>query len=613
MKLSALSVALLSIGLSSFSVAQTMESMLVTGSRLDMQHLAPQSTLSRDDIDRLNPATTVDLMRHIPHLLISQNGAAGGQSFVSIRGGESNFTLIMIDHVVVNDPTNSRGGGFDFNLLDPATLERVEVYRGGVSAVYGGEAVSGVIHFITRQSDYRGLTLETGSDSQKRASLSLASPLGNDISTLFNAAYSSQNANDFSDYENQQFLFKLMGQNENSDYQLLLSHSQQDSSAFPEDSGGQRFATIRQPESRDGEQFLAGVQGNWHADDNLKLSAKLSWSRHQEDAESPGIAEAVLSGIPASTISSDYRQTEGQLFATFAPDNAWHWVAGMEGQKSIGENNGFLDFGFPLPVDFKLEQEVYSLFTQASREYNALALELGLRWDSPTQFDNELSSRVQAGYRFSEDFRLFGGFAEGYKLPSFFALAHPLIGNPALQPEKSSNKEIGFSWTLSSQSSTQLVAFHNDFEDLVDFDPELFTSVNRAKVRTQGVEWQIQGNIAAWLNAQLDISYLDVDAGETKLRRRPHWNAGFALQASFDALQISLTADSRSEFLDSAIPTGSLTLGGYTELALAGSWQWSEDLAFTLAIDNLLDKAYEQSIGFNETGRQWRLGLRYTL
>ena len=105
------------------SVAQNEpEHITVTGTRLLDTAIGDVSVLSRQDIDRINPTTTTDLLRYLPNVLVSQSGSASGQSYVSVRGGEENATLVLIDGVVVNDPTNSRGGGFDFNQIDPAAI-----------------------------------------------------------------------------------------------------------------------------------------------------------------------------------------------------------------------------------------------------------------------------------------------------------------------------------------------------------------------------------------------------------------------------------------------------------------------------------------------------------
>ena len=83
----------------------------------------------------------VDLFRQVPGLQIDQLGGPGGLSSVYIRGSDPNHTLVLIDGVRVNDPTNARGGGYDLSNLDPSNIERVEVLRGAASSVYGADAM----------------------------------------------------------------------------------------------------------------------------------------------------------------------------------------------------------------------------------------------------------------------------------------------------------------------------------------------------------------------------------------------------------------------------------------------------------------------------------------
>ncbi len=348
-----------------------------------------------DTIEQINPPSTVALLEQLPHLLVSQNGGPAGHSFVSIRGGEPNFTLVMIDGVAVNDPTNSRGGGFDFNQLDPAAIERIDVYRGGVSAIYGGEAVSGVIHFITRRAGSSSVAVEVGNDQQRRLNVTLATPDQGDYSALASLSENRESPSGFSDYRNRQALLKLSADKTNSYQQLLFTTSQTDNRAFAEDSGGNRFASPRIPEIRDSEQWLASWRGRYRVAENRQWHARLSWSRHQEDSDNPGIEDGVLSGIPPSEIESDYRRVDGELYLDWQPEPEWSVVAGVSGYRARGENAGTMDFGFPAPVDFELRQRNYGLFAETSKSFSALSLALGLRYDAPADFDNELSSQPE--------------------------------------------------------------------------------------------------------------------------------------------------------------------------------------------------------------------------
>ena len=103
------------------ALAQSMEDVLVTGTYAPMQQLtATASVLDHEQIQALNKRSLADVLQTVPGLLVERQGGAGGLTAVSIRGAESNFTLVLLDGVPVNDPTNTRGGSFDFSNLNPA-------------------------------------------------------------------------------------------------------------------------------------------------------------------------------------------------------------------------------------------------------------------------------------------------------------------------------------------------------------------------------------------------------------------------------------------------------------------------------------------------------------
>ena len=107
-----------------------------------------------------SPRKLADLLRRVAGVHVDQVGGRGGTGSLYMRGADPNYTLVLVDGVRVNDPTNARGGSFDFSALDIADVERVEIARGPYSAVYGGDALAGVINIVTRHARAReGLRL----------------------------------------------------------------------------------------------------------------------------------------------------------------------------------------------------------------------------------------------------------------------------------------------------------------------------------------------------------------------------------------------------------------------------------------------------------------------
>jgi vitamin B12 transporter len=117
------------------------------------QTTAPVTIISREQIAAEQATSVTELLRQVPGVHIDQAGARGGISSVYVRRSDPNFTVVLIDGVKVNDPTNSRGGSFDFSTLSTDNIERIEIVRGPLSAVYGSDALGGVINIITRRGE----------------------------------------------------------------------------------------------------------------------------------------------------------------------------------------------------------------------------------------------------------------------------------------------------------------------------------------------------------------------------------------------------------------------------------------------------------------------------
>jgi vitamin B12 transporter len=135
--------------------------------------------ITREEIERQQAVTVSEILTQVPGLHVDESGARGGLSSVYIRGGDPNFTAIMIDGVPINDPTNARGGSVDLSSLTPEHIERIEIVRGPASSLYGSDPLAGVINIVTRRGDKEsryGFTLEAGSFGHARGVLGASGP-----------------------------------------------------------------------------------------------------------------------------------------------------------------------------------------------------------------------------------------------------------------------------------------------------------------------------------------------------------------------------------------------------------------------------------------------------
>ncbi len=138
------------------------------------------SVITADQIARSSAGTVADLLRSVPGLTVTESGGAGGQALVNLRGAEAGHTLVLIDGVRVNDPASARDE-FDFATLSVTDIARIEILRGPQTALYGSDAMGGVINIITRRptgGTSVSVTAEGGSYGTRRTSVSASGGAG---------------------------------------------------------------------------------------------------------------------------------------------------------------------------------------------------------------------------------------------------------------------------------------------------------------------------------------------------------------------------------------------------------------------------------------------------
>ncbi|MET1111538.1 MAG: TonB-dependent receptor, partial [Allosphingosinicella sp.] len=330
----------------------------------------------------------------------------------------------------------------------------------------------------------------------------------------------------------------------------------------------------------------------------------LSWSRQEDRSVTPTIAPGALQGTPA--LAADSLFTRFEAIADVAlGQGPLVAVAGAAWLRESGRSDGTIDFGFPLPVNFDLVRTTRSAFAEGSlRPGGGLGFNLAARYDDVAGGGHRWTGRAAASWRPVENGpTLFARAGEGYKLPSFYALAHPLIGNPALLPERSRNLEAGVELDGRSGDAVRLTLFENRFRDLIDFDPATFTTVNRDRVRARGAELEGRWRPVRSLSLDGALSWLELDS-PTPLRGRPRWQGSLrAAWQAREALELNAAVRFNSDYFDSSIPTGLVRADGHGEADLGMRWQVSRRFSVTAAVRNVTGERYEDAVGFPAPGR----------
>ena len=264
-------------------------------------------------------------------------------------------------------------------------------------------------------------------------------------------------------------------------------------------------------------------------------------------------------------------------------------------------------------ADFSQTRDTWALFGEA-------AIAIGEKYSLVTSLrhdDVEAISSTNARIAANVDFDRTNtsasfSYAEGFKLPSLFALGHPLVGNLQLKPETSESFAVNLDQPIAGQrASLSLGFYHNKFKDLVDFDPETFSHVNRSSVTAKGVDVVVSVELNTRLRLNGKIGYLDAEVSDgTKLEHRPEWKGGLSLAwEPSESWLITINGKINDDFYGLAVPTGMILLDGYTRFDTSIRWSLSERIDLKLLVNNLFDSDYEEAVGFSTAGRQVRLAF----
>lgn len=598
----------------------------VVGSRvpaLEQDLSSSVTVLRREDLSVEKPLSLADVLRRVAGLHVDTVGGRGGTGSIYVRGADPNYTLVLLNGVRINDPTNSRGGSFDLSALDITDVERIEIARGPYSAIYGGDALAGVINIVTRpESTTSKVAIDATAGAYDTGQLSLHATVPTERARWhFGLGEVDEGervrGNSFQMQRVSGGVDASLG--EATDVTLSGRYSDAARRGFPDDSGGFEYAALRDVESRDSREALAGA-GLTHRVGDSEISLTLGYFERDESVDSPGVAPGMRDpfGVPASLVDTHFRRYSATLSATQPISNGVSVAYGIDWQREAGTSDGQLDLGgFFAPTSFELTRSYWAPFAEVRVESEiGLSAQAGARVDMPDDESSVTSPRLRVAYAMPRNFTIAASWGKAFKLPSLYALGHPLVGNPELSPERSRSYEIELAQELGA-ARWSATWFDSEFRDAIDFDagppPRL---VNRNRVRSRGVE--VAGRLRAGTQWSFDASVTyarsRITATDSELRNRPDWSTAMAMHwTPFDSFTLSAVATHVGSSFDSSIATGDVRLSGYNRVDVDATWALSSRFEIYVSIDNLTDEQYQQFVGFEERGILPLAGVRLSL
>ena len=589
------------------------KAIIVTATRTGGAATPATTSITADDIDRQQPRSLLESLNDVAGVRAVSTGGTGGGSFVSIRGGEPNFTLVLVDGIRLNDPTNSKGGAFDFSGIDPALVERVTVSRDAGSAVHGSDALSGVIGIELREpkpgeTELNG-RIEAGTDEAVEAGLGGSAGWQGGGALLSGSWFDSGYKQAGSSLRRAQGLARVRQSIGGFDVRAIGLYAHSRHTSFPEDSGGPAFSVNRDLEHGSADLRVVGLSAR-RSSGTVRPNLTFSYTEQRDDTATPAIAPGVLDPVPALSARTLFTRFEA-IADIVVEHGAFTGAAGGGVRRETGRSDGTIDFGFLLPVSFALDRTIWSGFAEATlRPATGLTLNLAGHYDQVAGGPHEWTGRAGIAWQpLAKGPSLYARIGEGFKLPSFYALGHPLVGNPNLRPERSRNIEAGLEWSWAGDTRLRISWYENHFRDLIDFDPVLFTTVNRARVVARGIEGEASVRVAPTVVLSGALGHVALDS-DTPLRGRPGWQGSVhAVWTVIPPLELNAALRFNSSFFDSSVPTGLVRARGHAEADLGLRYRLSKRIGLTVALRNIGDSRYQDAVGWPALGRELNVGL----
>ena len=606
-------------------------SVVVSATRVPTPALEVASSITvitAEDIAARQERTISDVLKDVPGLNVVQTGGPGGVTSVFIRGTNSNHTKVLIDGIDVSDPSNSTGA-FDFGQLLTPDIERIEVLRGPQSGLYGSDAIGGVINIITRAGS-GPMRLEAGLEAGSFETFNQAARLTGSQDAFhysvnvshFHAAATPVTPLDLlpagearnDDYDDNLTLSTKLGYNitPSFDLGLVARYTDIHLRTTGEDYPPPDFTGVpaaEQTTAATDESFARLTAHGVCFDGLLEQTFGLAYSHLRTSTVEPQ--------FPAALNTGERRKADWQ--GNFRLAHTETLVTGAEYERDEIEQ--------PIAASVHIASGYAELQSQLGSHWFSA---LNLRYDDNSRFGGKTTWRLAPAWvNAGSDTKLKASIGTGFKAPTLSELYQDFpvflfYANPDLKPESSTGWDAGFEQGLAhGVVRFGVTYYYNRISNLITTVPDPLvpggtTYGNIGRATTDGIESFIAWQALKELTLRLDYTFTEAtdDVLDQQLLRRPknkgtllaQWQATSAWLLSLDVLAVGTWVDGNRDF---SVPR--LDAPGYTTVNVATSYELNAHLALFARIANLLDRHYENPVGFLQPSIGAYAGIRLRL
>ncbi|MCM8812901.1 MAG: TonB-dependent receptor [Candidatus Omnitrophica bacterium] len=585
---------------------------LVTATRTETysaQVGAATTVLDADALRRSGKTSVVEVLRDIPGVSITQNGAQGGVAYVQMRGAKSGHTLVLIDGMEVNDPTNI-DRSFDFAHLTLDNVERIEIVRGPQSTLYGSDAIGGVIQIITKKGagdPAIGVSAEAGSHRTFRESAAVRGAAG-----VFDYAVAASR-------EDSAGISKASGGSEEDNYRNITVSSRAGVSLAE---AGTVTLFNRYSDAEADIDYDAYMDDPNYTTFSRQWDNKVQWQTELSDSWQHSLSGTVTTierrlqdyTDPANpfltddTYRGDTRKIDWQHTLSMVERHVQVLGVEYEAERGTFDSRG----SFPSRID-RVDTDTRAFYAQdqwqIGQDWSLLG---GVRFDDHDRFGSEPTGKLSTVYALTPlASRLKANLATGFKAPSLYQLFSS-YGDARLQPEKSVGFDAGYEQDFcGTQGSWSATYFYNRFKNLLDFDLNSFTYKNVGRAVTEGMELESRWQVAEPVTLRGNYTYLQTEdrVSGLELARRPVHTLFGAVDWAYNSrgnLQTRLNYVGRR--WDDQPNT--IRMGGYYTVDVHASYALTDQWTCFGSVINVFDRDYENIRGYNTLPLSAYAGVR---
>lgn len=593
------------------------DTLVVTASRIESRAdelLSDVTVIGRDELAASGASSLVDVLGRQPGIQYSQSGGIGKNASIYMRGSNFGHVLVLVDGVRTGSATL---GEANLPALPIEQIERIEILRGPASALYGSDAIGGVIQIFTRQGAGQGVRPSVyagvGSDHLRRAGAAVSGGVG-------------------------EWAYRL-----GAGYVEVDGFSARDEAVADPDRDGYRETDASGQLSWSpakghtvGASFLYSKGRNWFDSEYDALPANLFLN--SEVSTLALYAKNQLSERWHSTLR--YGRSSDDSFNRYS---LWYDPSHFRtvDDQLTWQNDIRLSAGTLMLAIEHLKQSVASSndYAQSDRElrsvlagwtgnYGPHRIQLNLRRDDSSSFDDKTTGAFAYGFQLTDALRLSASYGTSYVAPTFndlfwpnqtsvwFGTTYITQGNLSVKPEEGRNREFAIIWD-DGQSSLSATYYLNKVRNLIDWETtminpttSLTTPTNVASARLEGLTLQGATRLGE-VKASASIDFLKARDDETgdRLQRRADRSMTLRAERPFGALRVGAEMVASDGRYSKSHNTD--WLPGYAIANVFGQYAVDEALTIEARVDNVFDKDYALIKDFKTGGVSAYLGIRY--